>query len=98
MLKPQNWSYMQQGVVIWLNGTPSLLARRVVKDGVASRPLVGGDAASECEEGEPEYQKTVEKLETIMNNRWESEMRWTGSCSVVVQVTSCQNFDNISQY
>ncbi|CAD7702945.1 unnamed protein product [Ostreobium quekettii] len=69
VLKKLNWSYMQQGVVIWLNGPPSLLARRVVNDGVEARPLVGGGSTFEQTEGDGQYQKTVEKLEGILNER-----------------------------
>ena len=46
VLKPMNWSYMQQGVVVWLQGPPDLLARRVTKDGLEKRPLLA-DAISE---------------------------------------------------
>lgn len=35
-----NWGQMQSGVVVWLCGTPELLASRVLADGAASRPLL----------------------------------------------------------
>lgn len=35
-----NWGQMQSGVVVWLSGSPELLASRVLADGAASRPLL----------------------------------------------------------
>lgn len=43
---PMNWSYMHNGVVCWLEGTPDLLARRVVAEGVEKRPLLYGDGVA----------------------------------------------------
>ena len=37
----KNWGYMQHGVVIWLDGSPELLARRTCNDGQNSRPMLG---------------------------------------------------------
>jgi shikimate kinase len=45
----QNWGFMQHGVVVWLTGPPELLARRALRDGTASRPLLN-DAAGEDED------------------------------------------------
>ena len=38
-----NWSMMSHAVIIWLHGETPLLARRVVADGRASRPLLKDD-------------------------------------------------------
>lgn len=43
--RAENWGHMQGGISVWLNGPPTLLARRVTRDGTDSRPLlsqVGG--------------------------------------------------------
>jgi shikimate kinase len=42
---PKNWSYMHNGIVAWLSGEPELLARRVVADGAAKRPLLSSSGA-----------------------------------------------------
>lgn len=44
--RPKNWSYMQQGIVAWLQGEPELLARRVVAEGIEKRPLLFGEGVS----------------------------------------------------
>ncbi len=40
VLRPENWGYMQLGIVCWLNGDVELLARRVARDGIEKRPLL----------------------------------------------------------
>jgi len=40
VVRRSNWGYMQHGVVVWLHGPPELLARRALRDGTASRPLL----------------------------------------------------------
>ena len=49
VVRQQNWGYMQHGVVVWLRGEPELLARRALRDGIASRPMLaqGGGGAQE---------------------------------------------------
>ena len=42
MVRAQNWGLMQHGVVVWLRGEPELLARRALRDGIASRPMLAG--------------------------------------------------------
>lgn len=44
--RPKNWSYMHNGIVAWLRGEPSLLARRVVAEGIEKRPLLFGEGVS----------------------------------------------------
>lgn len=44
--RPKNWSYMHNGIVAWLKGEPSLLARRVVAEGIEKRPLLFGEGVS----------------------------------------------------
>lgn len=39
-----NWGYMQHAVVVWLRGSPELLAKRVVGDGTSKRPLMANGA------------------------------------------------------
>ena len=51
VVRAQNWGLMQHGVVVWLRGEPELLARRALRDGIASRPmLVGAGGAGGGEE------------------------------------------------
>lgn len=42
VLRRKNWGFMQHGIVIWLDGTPELLASHVARQsgGVKSRPLI----------------------------------------------------------
>ena len=42
VIRRKNWGYMQHGVVIWLEGSPELLASHVVgqSGGTKSRPLI----------------------------------------------------------
>lgn len=42
VLRPINWGSLHAGVVVWLNGAPELLAKRVVRDGTSTRPLLAG--------------------------------------------------------
>lgn len=44
--RPKNWSYMHNGIVAWMRGEPSLLARRVVAEGIEKRPLLFGEGVS----------------------------------------------------
>ncbi|GMH41696.1 hypothetical protein BSKO_09606 [Bryopsis sp. KO-2023] len=60
VLLTQNWSYMQQGIVVWLRGSPELLANRVEKDGIASRPLL-----ADCKN----HEEVVQKLDDIFQER-----------------------------
>lgn len=40
VVRPENWGYLHHGIVVWLTGTPELLARRALRDGVAQRPML----------------------------------------------------------
>lgn len=64
-MKPMNWSYMQQGVVVWLQGPEDLLARRVTKDGLEKRPLLA-DAASQ---GDDLYNQALMKVTSLLSER-----------------------------
>lgn len=46
VLRRKNWGFMQHAVVIWLDGSPELLANHVVgqKGGTKSRPLIFSSA------------------------------------------------------
>lgn len=61
----ENWGFMQQGVVVWLDGQPEVLARRVVKDGSSKRPLVAS------QEGASEYDQVLAKLQGLLEKRRE---------------------------
>lgn len=41
VVRPQNWSYLNQGVTVWLDVPLEALAKRVVAVGTESRPLLG---------------------------------------------------------
>lgn len=72
VLRPMNWSYMHQGVVVWLNGPTDLLAKRVAKDGLSKRPLLApeGSTASVEEVTEDQlYASAKAKLDTLLAER-----------------------------
>lgn len=60
VVERENWSYMHQGIVVWLNGSNKLLANRIMKGGVESRPLL-----ADCENPDD----VVEKLDGILLER-----------------------------
>lgn len=66
MIKPENWSYLQQGIVIFLNGSPEKLAYRVAKHGLNKRPLLS-KTGEENEINDVELAK--EKLRRIYKER-----------------------------
>lgn len=47
VIKTTNWSYLRQGIVVWLNGSPPLLASRIFMDGVGTRPLLSSCSSEE---------------------------------------------------
>lgn len=56
---------MQAGVTVYLEGTPELLAERVLaQDGAASRPLLAG-----ANGGEPSLEVAAEKIQGLLNDR-----------------------------
>ncbi|KAL3158540.1 hypothetical protein ABBQ38_010762 [Trebouxia sp. C0009 RCD-2024] len=59
---------MQHGVVIWLNGTPELLASHVVDQfgGINSRPLIFSSSHGKAQGESDKYRQPVEKLTTIL--------------------------------
>lgn len=61
-----NWGHMSHAVSVFLDGAPALLAARLVADGIESRPLV---AAQEEDESGTEYDRTVKRLEGMMDER-----------------------------
>lgn len=63
--RSENWGHFQGAVSVWLDGPPSLLAQRVVADGVKNRPLL------KIEEGGvmAEYERTLEKIATLLDER-----------------------------
>ena len=46
VIRRKNWGFMQHGVVIWLDGSPELLASHVVgqSGGTKTRPLIFSSA------------------------------------------------------
>jgi hypothetical protein len=54
---------MQGGVSVWLNGSPTLLAHRVVGDGTASRPLLAQPEADDA------YAAAVARLTGLLEER-----------------------------
>jgi shikimate kinase len=61
---------MQQGIVVWLQGSPELLARRVAKDGLEKRPLLAEGTPSGT--GETEfYDIAHKKVTALLSERWE---------------------------
>lgn len=80
-----NWGHMQGGISIWLNGPPTLLARRVVQDGTSNRPLLAQQHdASESDSNRAfqstaevadsvmeEYEATVVRITELLNDRYE---------------------------
>lgn len=78
VISRKNWGFMQHGVVIWLDGSPELLASHVVGQpgGTKSRPLIFSstdvkEQASEAKEHveTDQYQQTVQKLTRILDER-----------------------------
>ncbi|DBB03785.1 TPA: hypothetical protein ACH3X3_011090 [Trebouxia sp. C0006] len=78
VIRRKNWGFMQHGVVIWLDGSPELLASHVLgqSGGTKSRPLIFSNtdvqeqASQPPEAGESdEYKQTVEKLRGILEDR-----------------------------
>ena len=43
VVRRRNWGFMHHAIVVWLTGAPELLARRALRDGAASRPLLAQD-------------------------------------------------------
>lgn len=65
VLRPMNWSYMQQGIVVWLKGSPSLHAKRVAKDGLEKRPLLADAGTS----GDDLYSAALAKVTSMLADR-----------------------------
>lgn len=55
---------MQQGIVVWLQGSPELLARRVAMDGLEKRPLLAEGA-----EGTDFYSIAHKKVTNLLSER-----------------------------
>jgi len=70
--RSENWGHIHSGVSVWLNGPPTLLARRVVQDGTDGRPLLNRKDGEE-EEGEinDEYERAVQRLSALLEERKE---------------------------
>lgn len=72
-----NWGHMHGGISVWLNAPPALLARRVVRDGTANRPLLADNSSiessgsAEVAGDEEEYVRTVAKLAKLLEQRRE---------------------------
>jgi shikimate kinase len=78
--KAVNWGHMHAGISVWLNGPPTLLARRVVRDGTEGRPLLSatqggsgqdGQGGEQVENGDAAYERTLERLKGLLEERRE---------------------------
>ncbi|KAH9310587.1 hypothetical protein KI387_025622, partial [Taxus chinensis] len=65
VVRPQNWSYMQQGITVWLDVPLEALAERVVAVGTESRPLLG-QASGNC------YSEALTRLTKLYEDRAEA--------------------------
>eukprot|EP00951_Prasinocladus_malaysianus_P016136 scaffold125243_cov35-Prasinocladus_malaysianus.AAC.1 len=61
VVEGKNWSYLQNGVVVYLEGDSELLAKRVVADGTDGRPMLEGSG--------DEYAKTLDRINRLMEDR-----------------------------
>lgn len=68
--KSQNWGHMQTGISIWLDGSPLMLAKRVVRDSTNDRPLVAVDDAS-SKSDDLILEETTTRLQTLLDERRE---------------------------
>lgn len=66
--KSQNWGHMQTGVSIWLDGSPQMLAKRVIRDSNNDRPLVAIDDAS-SKTDENILEETTARLQKLLDDR-----------------------------
>ena len=66
--KSQNWGHMNTGVSIWLDGTPALLAQRVVQDSNNDRPLAAVDDAANKSD-EDILRETTDRLAALLEAR-----------------------------
>ncbi|GAX83755.1 hypothetical protein CEUSTIGMA_g11180.t1 [Chlamydomonas eustigma] len=82
--RPMNWSYMQQGIVVWLQGSPELLARRVAKDGLEKRPLLAVESS-----GDDLYGTALSKITSLLEDR----TKYYENADVVVNLESLSQKD-----
>jgi shikimate kinase len=66
--KSQNWGHMNTGVSIWLDGSPAMLAKRVLKDKANDRPLVSLEDADSKSEKDI-LQETTDRLSNLLEER-----------------------------
>jgi shikimate kinase len=66
--KSQNWGHMQTGISVWLDGSPEMLAKRVVKDSANDRPLVAIDDAT-TKSDEDILKETTDRLNELLVQR-----------------------------
>ena len=57
----KNWAYLQNGVVVYLQGDAELLAKRVVGDGTDGRPMLDGS--------NDEVEAALERINGLLNDR-----------------------------
>lgn len=68
VIKPENWSYLHHGIVVFLNCSPEKLAQRVNRDGLKSRPILAQD---ESEQNEDPLEIAKSKLRKTYEDRLE---------------------------
>lgn len=61
IVSQKNWSYLQNGVVVYMEGEAALLTKRVVSDGTDSRPMLEGS--------DDKYTETMERLNGLLEER-----------------------------
>ncbi|KXZ46516.1 hypothetical protein GPECTOR_43g953 [Gonium pectorale] len=86
VLRPENWGYMQMGIVCWLHGDTALLARRVAKDGIEKRPLLadGLPAAAAGAEGGPSAAELEAAAKSKLDSLLEQRRKYYENADVVV--------------
>lgn len=75
---PYNWSFMRNGIVVWLQGDVDLLTRRVLKDGPSKRPLLYSPDTPEDKAYEVTYNK--------VNNLLQERLKFYENADVIVDI------------
>ncbi|PHT32096.1 Shikimate kinase 2, chloroplastic [Capsicum baccatum] len=65
VVRPVNWRHMHKGISVWLDVPLEALAKRIIAEGTKSRPLLH-------EESGDAYDKTLNRLTTLMEKRGEN--------------------------
>lgn len=83
VLRPENMAVMDRGFVVWLDIPLSILARRVLAQGILTRPLLaGGEAGGEARSEEDACDAALSKLRAVWEQRKDLYARADASISV----------------